>query len=458
METISLDINTKIEELYDSGKEAFSSSSALINKSREEAFCIFKKSGIPTKADERYRNINLESIFRHNYNTYIKKRAIDFKIDDVFKCDVPDLETHTILLVNGWYHNADEQLTILPGGAVIGSFLEASKKYPEIFEKHYGKIAKPEEDGLIALNTSFVQDGIFFYVPDNVILEKPVQIINILISDEDVQTMPRNLFVVGKNAQAKIVVCDHTLSAQYFLTNAVSEIFADRDSLLEIYRVQNEHNGSTQISSVFIKQLENSNVLTNTLTLHGGSIRNNINVELAGRNAENQTIGLYLCDKGQYVDNYTFIDHAVPDCYSNELFKGVLDDFASGAFSGRILVRPDAQNTRAYQSNNNILLTDDAKMNTKPQLEIYADDVKCSHGATVGQLDQNALFYLQSRGIPKKEALMMLMYGFTNEILSKITVEPLKERISGMVERRLRGELSRCNSCVMTCTDKSHSC
>ncbi|HBS86701.1 MAG: Fe-S cluster assembly protein SufD [Bacteroidetes bacterium GWF2_38_335] len=448
------DINTIFIDRFKNEKSVLcEGSSELINSHREKAFEIFQKTGIPTKADERYRYITLDPVFRVDYKSYLRKRDILFNIDDVFHCDVPNLETHTILLVNGWYHDKENQLTSLPGGAVIGSFMAAAQKYPRLFEKYYGKYADPNTDGLTALNTAFAQDGIFLYVPKGVILDKSIQIINILLSDEDVMAQPRNLFILEENSQAQIVVCDHTLSSQRFLTNSVTEIAAGKNSLFDFYKIQNEHNGSVQLSSVFINQKKASNVVSGVITLHGGIIRNNIHVKLEEEYCENSTMGLYLSDKGQHVDNYTFIDHASPNCTSNELFKGVLDDYATGAFTGKILVRKDAQNTRAFQANNNILLTDDAKINTKPQLEIWADDVKCSHGATVGQLDDNALFYLRSRGINEKEARMLLMFGFTYEIMNKIKIEPLKIRISNLIEKRLRGELSRCNSCVMNCRE-----
>ncbi len=200
-------------------------------------------------------------------------------------------------------------------------------------------------------------------------------------------------------------------------------------------------------------QERSSSAVFNTITLHGGLIRNNVYTRLNGEGAVNETLGLSLVDKTQHIDSYTFVDHAVPNCTSRQNFKYILDDHATAAFTGRILVQPQAQKTEAYQKNNNILMTSDARVNTKPQLEIYADDVKCSHGATIGQLDPNAIFYLQSRGISKREARMLLMYAFGHEILDKISVEPLRERLSDLVDKRLRGELTRCNSCPLHCQE-----
>jgi Fe-S cluster assembly protein SufD len=309
----------------------------------------------------------------------------------------------------------------------------------------------PENDYLTTLNSASFTDGVFIYIPPHVELEKPIQIINLLIGNQDLLSQPRNLFITDKNAKAKIIVCDHTLSAQKFLTNSVTEIYCEQDSILDFYNLQNEHNGATHFSNTTVKQKKNSRFLSNVITLHGGIIRNNLFVDMIERNCETNALGLFLADKWQQVDNFTSIRHLEPDCVSNQLYKGILDDASIAAFSGKIFVARDAQNTKAYQSNNNILLTSDAKIHTKPQLEIYADNVKCSHGATVGQLDETALFYLRSRGISEKEARLLLLYGFANSIIKEISVDALKERINNLIDKRLRGELSRCNSCVINC-------
>jgi Fe-S cluster assembly protein SufD len=231
----------------------------------------------------------------------------------------------------------------------------------------------------------------------------------------------------------------------------VTEVFTNKGANLDVVSMQNQHNESIQFSHIFAKQDRDSVLSTNTVSLHGGVIRNNVNVLLNDEGCENHTYGLALVDRNQHIDMYSFIDHAKPNCTSNELYKALLDDQATGAFNGRILVRRDAQKTQAFQSNNNLLLTTDAKMYTKPQLEIYADDVKCSHGATVGQLDMEAKFYMQARGIGEREAKLLLMFGFAHDVVKSIKIEPLRERIDDLVNRRLRGELSRCHNCPMHC-------
>ncbi|MEF8809434.1 MAG: Fe-S cluster assembly protein SufD [Bacteroidales bacterium] len=422
-----------------------------INDNREKAIQNFQKNGFPHNKIEKYKYTDLNPAFEKNYRSYIQPKKIDFNLDDIFRCDVPELDTHVVLLLNGWFYENKTPRKELPNGVIISSFREAANNYPDLVKTHYNQYADSEDEGLTALNTAFAQDGVFIYVPEGTVMDKPVQIINLLMDEENGLSQHRNLFVIEEGGEAKIIVCDHTLSARNFLTNSVSEIFAGQNAHLQFNRVQNEHNGSTQISNIYLNQERDSNVVSNTITLHGGLVRNNFHMRLNGENCENHTLGLYMADRSQHIDNYVHIDHAYPNSRSNQLFKGILDDIATGAFTGKILVRRDAQKTEAYQANNNILLTDDAKMNSKPQLEIYADDVKCSHGGTSGQLNEDALFYLRSRGIPYKEAQLLLMYAFAHEIIGEINIEPLKERIHELVEKRLRGELSRCNYCEMHC-------
>jgi len=423
----------------------------FINDKRPEALEAFKKLGIPTQKQEKYKYTDLSSAFEKKYRQYFQPKTIDFNVNDIFSCDVPSLESKNILLLNGWFYNREQPLFKTKEGVIYGSLHEAANKYPEIVREHYGQIAGTKEDSLTALNTAFAQDGFFLYIPRGVVLEEPFQLINLLMDEEPGMAQYRNLIVAEENSDSRIIICDHTLSQQKFLTNSVSEVQVDKNASLDIVRVQNEHNGATQLSGLYAKQEKDSNFSINTISLHGGLIRNDYNLLLNGEGCNSNAMGLYLTDRGQHIDSYVHIDHKEPHCTSNQIFKGVLDDFATGAFNGRILVRQDAQKTEAYQSNNNILLTDDATMNTKPQLEIYADDVKCSHGATVGQLDEEGLFYLRSRGINYKESQLLLMYAFAHEVIKKIKVKPLQDRIHGLVEKRLRGELSRCNYCEMKC-------
>jgi Fe-S cluster assembly protein SufD len=443
---------TIYSSLYKENRSKLEASSpGFISRLREDAVALFTKNGFPGKKDEQYKYTFLEPFFNNGYKRYLEPKSISFNVNHLFKCDVPSLDTHVIILVNGFYFDKANPLKTLPGGFIVGSFAEAAKKHPDLVEKYLGKSAI-SNDSYVAVNTALARDGVFLYVPKGQVLEKPIQIINVLLSDEELMVQHRNLLIIEPNSQAKVVVCDHTLSPIKFLTNSVTEIFVGENAFFDYFKVQNEHNDSVQVSHSFINQEKSSNCRSTVITLHGGVVRNNLTVNLNGEGCENYASGLFVSDQNQKVDNSLFIDHAKPNCQSSQLFKAILDDSSAGAFTGKILVERDAQKTMAYQRNSSILMTDDARMNSKPQLEIYADDVKCSHGATVGQLDEDALFYLKARGIPDREARLMLMYAFAFEILNEIKIEPLRDRMSELIEKRLRGELSRCNNCEMHCS------
>lgn len=446
------EINARYIDLYRNNIERIGShSTPYINSLREEAMARFSSLGVPDRKNESYRYTNLDLFFRHQYKSYFMPGADDFERAERFSCEVEDLEVHNLVLLNGFYPTNNGKLRQLDSGITIGSLNEAAARMGDVVDGHYGRYAHSDTDGLIHLNTAMASDGVFIHVPRNQVPDKPIQIVNLVYSDEDIFVQHRNLIVVEDNAEATIIICDHTLSPMKFLTNAVTEVYVGKNARFNIVRVQNEHNNAAKLTHTFIHQERDSFASSINITLHGGLVRNSTYHYLGGEGASTNSAGLYLSDKSQHVDNYVNVDHAFPNCTSNQLFKGVLDDIATGAFNGRILVRPGAQGTRAYQSNNNIMLTDDARMDTKPQLEIFADDVKCSHGATVGQLNNDALFYLTSRGIGNREARLMLMFGFAHEVIQEIPVKALQERMDTLVMQRLRGELSRCASCMVKC-------
>jgi Fe-S cluster assembly protein SufD len=322
-----------------------------------------------------------------------------------------------------------------------------AEAHPELVSKYYGKLAKTSEDGITAFNTTFVQDGVFFYVPKGVVMDRTIQLVNILRADVDFMVNRRVLIVLEEGAQAKLLFCDHAQDQVNFLTTQVVEVFAGENSVLDMYELEETHIANTRISNCYVRQDAGSNVLLNGMTLHNGTTRNRTHVLLAGEHAEITLCGMAIEDKNQTVDNYTFIDHAVSNCTSNELFKYVLDDESRGAFAGKVLVRKDAQKTFSQQTNRNLCITKECRMFTQPQLEIYADDVKCGHGATVGQLDEGALFYMQARGISQREARLLLMFAFVNEVVDNIRIDVLKERLHMLIEKRFRGELSKCVGC-----------
>lgn len=428
-------------------------SPSFMREIRQDAMDHFTKTGILDRKSELYKYTSLPKLFEPDYSMQLQPSQVDFSIEDIFSCDVPNLGTNLEIILNGFYLNEGPGLRKLENGIIIGSLSDALKQYPDLVKEHFNKYAGKTADGLVSLNTAFALDGLFIYVPGEQTLEDALQIVNLPMTGLDTLLHYRNLFILEDNASAEVIVCDHTLSPFRFLTNSVTEIYAGPGARFNYSRIQNEHLNSSLLTNLYIHQEKDSQVKTNTVTLHGGIIRNNTNVLLNAEGADSKAYGLSLADRNQHIDNYVNIDHASPGCTSTQLFKGILDEQATGAFNGRILVRPDAQKTLAYQTNQNILMSDEAKMNSKPQLEIYADDVRCSHGATTGQLDENALFYMQSRGIPRNEARLLMLYAFAHEVIDKIEVTPLKDRINDLVDKRLRGELSRCNNCSMACGD-----
>lgn len=442
----------KLTAFYKANSQGIlNASTNVLNRYRADAFNNFIKLGLPKYRSEDYKYLDVPALFRKEYQNCITPQRIEFKIDDIFRCDVPALDTHYAILLNGFFHDHGTTLHELPNGVIMGSLLEASRRYPDLVARYYNRYATLKEEGLVSLNTLFALDGIFVYIPRNSSPDKPIQIINIQMHEMPLLVQYRNLIILEENSTAEIIVCDHTLSPQPFLSNAVTEIYAGTGSRLNYTKMQNQHNASALINHRFVYQEKESYVNSTAITLHGGIVRNNLFVRMAGEGSSNVSSGLFMTDQGQHVDNFTWVEHAAPHCESRQFFKGILDDFSSGAFSGRIVVQPGAQKTNAYQKNNNLLLTSDARMNTRPQLEIYADDVKCSHGATVGQLDKDAMFYLRSRGIGYEEARFLLMFAFANEVLANIPVVPLRARIADLVNKRLRRELSPCNSCPMHC-------
>jgi Fe-S cluster assembly protein SufD len=446
------EIVEKYSNLYlDNIKRIESGSSAFVNSFREQAIKKFDQLGIPDRKNEAYKYTNLDIFFKHDYKSYFIPDDTDFLKAEEFRCDITTLDTHGIVLINGFYPTLNGKLHKLPGDVWIGSLNEAAKKFGGKVEEHYGRYAISDTDGLVHLNTAMASDGVFIHVPEGTVLKKPIQVVNLVDSSEDTFNQHRNLILIEKNAEATLIICDHAIAPQKFLTNAVTEIHVGENARFDIIRVQNEHNNACKITHTFIYQERNSYASSNNITLHGGMVRNSTYHYLGGEGAETYSSGLFLADKWQHVDNFVNVDHLSPNCTSNQLFKGVLDDMSTGAFNGRIFVARDSQGTLAYQKNNNILLTDTAKMDTKPQLEIYADDVKCSHGATIGQLDEDGLFYLQSRGIDRREAKLMLMFGFAHEVIQNIKVEALRNRMDNLVMQRLKGELSRCASCLVKC-------
>lgn len=421
----------------------------VLNDLRDKAFDDFCRQGFPSKKVERYKYTDIQKIFEPNYGLNLNRLEIPVNPYDVFKCDVPNLSTSLYFVVNDSFYDKMLPKCSLAEGVVVGSLSKVATEHPELVAKYYGKIANTGEDAVTALNTMLSQDGLMVYVPKNVKVEKAIQVINILRSDVDLMVNRRVLIVMEQGSEAKFLFCDHAADDRNFLATQVIEAFVGENAKLDLYCLEETHYKNTRVSNVYIEQQANSVVNHNVITLHNGVTRNRLDLVFKGEGAECFANGCVIGDKSQHIDNNTLIDHQVGHCTSHQLYKYVLGDEAVGAFAGRILVRKDAQKTSSNEINQNLCTTKKARMFTQPMLEIYADDVKCSHGSTVGQLNDAAMFYMRQRGISEKDAKLLLEFAFVNEVVDQIQLEPLKERLRYLVEKRFRGELNKCEGCKL---------
>lgn len=421
----------------------------VLNDLRDKAFDDFCRLGFPSKKVERYKYTDMQKIFEPNYGLNLNRLEIPVNPYDVFKCDVPNLSTSLYFLVNDCFYDKMLPKCSLAEGVIVGSLSKVATEHPELVAKYYGKIANTGDDAVTALNTMLSQDGLMVYVPKNVKVEKAIQVINILRSDVDLMVNRRVLIVMEQGSEAKFLFCDHAADDRNFLATQVIEAFVGENAKLDLYCLEETHYKNTRVSNVYIEQQANSVVNHNVITLHNGVTRNRLDLVFKGEGAECFANGCVIGDKSQHIDNNTLIDHQVGHCTSHQLYKYVLGDEAVGAFAGRILVRKDAQKTSSNEINQNLCTTKKARMFTQPMLEIYADDVKCSHGSTVGQLNDAAMFYMRQRGISEKEAKLLLEFAFVNEVVDQIQLEPLKERLRYLVEKRFRGELNKCEGCKL---------
>lgn len=436
-------------EIFRSNREMIDAgSSAVMNGVRDAAFDCFVRNGLPDKRQEQYLHTDVAEWFAPNWGINLHSVNNPIQIAESFRCNVPNLSTKLYYLANDRFVESEvSKRTPISDGVLAGSLQELSIKYPELIKKYYNRLADMDRKGIAALNAMYAQDGFMLYVPADVQLDKPIQLVTLLQSTVDQLVSRRILIVLEDGASAGVLLCDHAMNSRKFMTSQVIEAFVGHDASLELYDLEETHVDNNRVCELFLSQMESSKVTINNITLHNGNTRNSVYVNLCGRGAELDLDGVVITDKKQHVDNLTFVDHRAADCISNELFKYVLNDESVGIFAGKILVREGSQHTISEQVNRNICLTRQARMYTQPQLEIYADDVKCSHGATVGQLDDKALFYMQQRGISADEARMMLMLAFVNQVIDRVKIDPLRDRLKHLVEMRFRGELSKCEGC-----------
>ncbi len=407
---------------------------------REKAIIEFERIGIPNRKNEEWKYSDASALFKEELQVLGSKFQV--KKEDVAKFLVPDLNASIVVLVNGIYSEEHSSLKNISKGVIVSSFSKALNENTKAFSEHFTKYADITSDAFTALNTAFASDGVFISVPDNTVVEFPVHIINIISAKGDqggLLVQPRFLFVIGGNAELKIIESFDTLnSSTKTICNSVTEISVGENAKVQYYKLQNDCAGIHLISTVTAHQQKNSHFDTNTVTLNGDWIRNNLSILVDAEHCESHLNGLFITRGTQHVDNHTLVDHRKPNCQSNQLYKGILDEKSTGIFNGKIFVKRDAQKTNAYQSSKNILLSDDATINTKPQLEIYADDVKCSHGSTTGQLNEEAMFYLRSRGLSEDSAKNLLLFAFAGDVIQKIQIEPLRIYLEELVNERLK--------------------
>ena len=443
-------VNNQYTDIYKECRDMLCQhSTEVMNAVRDQAFGDFQAQGFPTRKVERCKYTDMEKLFEPDYGLNLKRLDIPVNPYNAFKCDVPNLSTSLYFIVNDAFYSKNDPKAPLPEGVIIGSLKEEADRHPELIGKYYARIAKTDEDAVTALNTMLAQDGLLVYVPKHVVVDRAIQVINILRSDVDLMVNRRVLVILEEGADIKLLFCDHAADDRNFLATQVIEADVGDNASLPLYCLEETHAKNNRVSNPYIKQEDNSRVNHTISTLHNGITRNKTDLTLSGEGASCVLNGCVIADKEQHVDNNTLIDHQAAHCDSKELDKYVLDDKATGAFAGKVLVRQGAQQTTSEERNNNICATKEARMFTQPMLEIYADDVKCAHGSTVGQLNDAALFYMQQRGISQKEAKLLLELAFINEVVDTIQLEPLRDRLHHLVEKRFRGELSKCEGCKL---------
>ena len=456
-------------ELYQQAREMiFSHAPEAMNAVRDQAFEDFKAQGFPSKRVERYKYTDIQKLFEPDYGVNLSRLQIPVDPYETFRCDVPNLSTSLYFVVNDMFYSGErrevrgERIPLanpqLPEGVIVGSLKDHLSLHSPLsthLSKYYAKLAKTSEDAVTALNTMLAQDGLLVYVPKNVKVDRAIQVINILKATPqnaqrqvpDLMVNRRVLIILEEGAEIKMLFCDHAADDRNFLATQVIEAFVGDNASLDLYCLEETHYKNVRVSNVYIDQQANSRVNHNVITLHNGVTRNKLDLTFSGEGAECACYGCVIADKEQHVDNNTLITHKVSHCTSNELYKYVLDDKSTGAFAGRVLVEHGAQKTTSQMTNQNLTATKEARMYTQPMLEIYADDVKCAHGSTVGQLNDAALFYMRQRGISLKEARTLLQNAFINEVIDKMQLEPLRDRLHHLVEKRFRGELNKCEGC-----------
>lgn len=406
---------------------------------RNQAIKDFESLGFPNKKEEDWKYTSLNAILKHDYSVFPKKEdAIDYR--DIKKYLIHDIDTYDLVFIDGIYSSHLSQTTHEKIDVCLMSSALTKDKYRPVIENYFNKIAP--KTGLNSLNTAFAKEGAFIHIHKNKQADKPIQIVNFATGNESsLMLQPRNLVVVEENSHVQIIERHQSLTDHPVLTNSLTEIFADRRAIVDYYKIQNDNASASLIDNTFVEQKDESHVSVHTFSFGGKLTRNNLNFYQKGERIDSTMKGVTIIEGKQHVDHNTLVHHIEPNCESHQDYKGIFGDSSTGVFNGKVLVEKEAQKTNAYQSNNNILADDKATINSKPQLEIFADDVACSHGCTIGQLDEDALFYLQSRGIPRKEARGLMMYAFANNVLESVKIPEVKKRINKLIASKLEVDL-----------------
>ena len=404
---------------------------------RREAVKTLEKIGFPTTKHEDWRYTNFAPQLKKQWNEVQADShiSIDQKMLSGY---LPEgFDANLIVLVDGFWSEELSNIKEEDKSIIIESFSKAIKSHKSLVESHFAKYANYEKNGFAAANTAYARQGVFIYVPRGKRLNLPVHVLYLSGANEKPFVQLRNLIVAKENAEAIVIENYQSVGNGESFLNVVTEISAAQNANIEHFKLQLENDKANHVNLTQVHQQRDSHVRNFTIALGGNILRNDLNYTLADQNCEAHLNGLYLSADSQLIDNHSFVDHAMPNCYSNEFYKGIMMHQSTAVFNGKIMVRPDAQKTNAYQSNKNILLSPEAKINAKPQLEIFADDVKCSHGATTGQLDEEALFYMRSRGIGEEDARAMLTFAFAEDVLNVIKLEPVKAFLEAKVAEKL---------------------
>lgn len=435
-------------EIFDHNRELIEEPCAtLLNAARGRAAVQFRSMGFPGIKEENWLHSNVAKRFATDFGMNLGRVEVKTDMQSIFTCDVPNLKTRQAFIINDTFRNSTGGKE-LPEGVILASLNETAEKYPTLLQPYYDALAV-NGDNIAQFNTMFAQDGMVLYVPKNCVIDETIQVVTLLQSNVEMLSNRRLLVILEENSSASLLICDHSSMEKQTLSTQVMEVFLGRGAQLNLYELEETSHSNTRLGHLYVRQEADSSFNHSNITLTNGFTRNYINVSLEGHGAETNICGLAIGDKEQHIDNHTLVDHKTGNCNSNELYKYILDEHSTGVFAGKMLIRPDAQHTNSQQTNRNLCLTNDAHIYAQPQLEIYADDVKCSHGSTVGQLDENALFYMQQRGIPADEARHLLMYAFAGEVIEHIGIEALRDRLHMLVEKRLRGELNHCKGCSL---------